>query len=325
MVKRLEVEQPPVRGIIHAAGLLDDGVLAAQTPERFADVMAPKVQGALNLHLHTLDWPLDFFALFSSATALLGSPGQANYAAANAFLDALAAYRRARDLPALSINWGAWSQIGEAAQREADAYLNRIGVGSIAPAQGLRLLGLLLAQPGPQIGAIPIDWSVFSAQWGSNPFFARLRAQPEQTAATATGLADELAEIPPSERHGHVQSLVQSQVAVVLGLTPQEVDVQSGFFDLGMDSLTAIELKNQLQNALGTSLPATLLFKYPSVEKLVQYLLEDVLKLKEKAIPTPDTAREITPADPVDADELEKLIDAEFDALIGGETNGGKS
>ena len=325
MVKRLESEQPPVRGIIHAAGLLDDGVLAGQTPERFADVMAPKVQGALNLHLHTLDWPLDFFALFSSATALLGSPGQANYAAANAFLDALAAYRRARDLPALSINWGAWSQIGEAAQREADAYLNRIGVGSIAPAQGLRLLGLLLAQPGPQIGAIPIDWSVFSAQWGSNPFFARLRAQPEQTAATATGLADELAEIPPSERHGHVQSLVQSQVAVVLGLTPQEVDVQSGFFDLGMDSLTAIELKNQLQNALGTSLPATLLFKYPSVEKLVQYLLEDVLKLKEKAIPTPDTAREITPADPVDADELEKLIDAEFDALIGGETNGGKN
>jgi len=325
MVARVEAELPPVCGVIHAAGLLDDGVLAAQTPERFARVMAPKVQGAWNLHEQTLGWSLDFFVLFSSATALLGSPGQSNYAAANAFLDALAIYRRARELPALSISWGAWSQIGEAAQREADAYLQKMGVGTISPEQGLELLAPLLAQSGPQIGVIPIDWSTFSAQWAPTPFFARLRQTTERETATATAITQQLADIPAGERRDFILGQVQVQVANVLGLQePQAVDVQQGFFDLGMDSLTSIELKNQLQTSLNCPLPATLLFKYPTIEKLVDYLVAEVLDLdiRERADDS-DSAEKATIAKPVveeiSEDELEKLIDAEFEALSGGE------
>jgi acyl transferase domain-containing protein/acyl carrier protein len=325
MVVRVEAELPPVCGVIHAAGLLDDGVLAAQTPERFARVMAPKVQGAWNLHEQTLGWSLDFFVLFSSATALLGSPGQSNYAAANAFLDALAVYRRASELPALSISWGAWSQIGEAAQREADAYLQKMGVGTISPEQGLELLALLLAQPGSQIGAIPIDWSIFLAQRAPTPFFARLRQTTEKEVVAPTALTQQLADIPAGERRDYILVQVQVQVANVLGFQePQAVDVQQGFFDLGMDSLTSIELKNQLQTSLNCPLPATLLFKYPTIEKLVDYLVAEVLDIDVgESVGDSGFGEKMTIAKPaveeISEDELEKLIDAEFEALSGGE------
>ncbi|MFT7691649.1 MAG: acyl transferase domain-containing protein/acyl carrier protein [Candidatus Latescibacterota bacterium] len=325
LVEYIEAELPPVRGVIHAAGLLDDGVLAAQTPERFARVMEPKVQGAWNLHEHTVHWSLDFFVLFSSATALLGSPGQANYAAANAFLDALAVYRRARDLPALSISWGAWSQIGEAAQRQADAYLQKMGVGSITPEQGLQLLALLLAHPGPQVGAIPIDWSVFSAQWAPTPFFAHLRQSLGHQPPASPALAQELAEVPAGERRDYLLAHAQVQVAAVLGLqTPQDIDVQLGFFDLGMDSLTSIELKNQLQTSLGCSLPATLLFKYPTIDKLVDYLVAEVLELDIAVAEEPanflvEAPAAVAKVEDISEDELAKLIDAEFEALGGAD------
>lgn len=317
MVADVEADLPPVRGILHAAGLLDDGVLATLTAERFADVMAPKVAGAWNLHKLTADWPVDMFVMFSSATALFGAPGQANYAAANAFLDGLAACRRQQNLPALSISWGAWSEIGEAAQRDAGDGLRRRGVGTITPDMGLRLLAPLLSQPVGQLGVIPIDWPVFSREWPLSAFTSHLT----QTAASKVGVAVsdvkvQLTSLPAAEQRDKLQHHLQSQVASVLGLSgASAVDADLGFFDLGMDSLTSMELKNQLQDSLGNALPATLLFKYPTIEKLTDFLHGEIFGT-ESAVDTGDAVE----AEAFSEDEIDQLIDAEYEALQGGES-----
>ncbi|KMW70467.1 type I polyketide synthase, partial [Limnoraphis robusta] len=145
---------PPLRGIFHAAGVLEDGVLMQLNSEKFERVMKPKMHGAWNLHQLTKDIPLDYFVLFSSAASLLGSPGQANHVAANTFLDMLAHYRQMLGLPGLSINWGAWSEVGAAAERQVTQHMSLKGVGTISPQQGLEILEELIAQPDPQVGVI---------------------------------------------------------------------------------------------------------------------------------------------------------------------------
>src|SRR5262249_31316913 len=142
---------PPLRGIVHAAGVLDDGLVRQLSWERFARVVQPKVVGAWNLHCLTAELELDFFVLYSSFASVLGTPGQANHAAANAFLDALAWYRRALGLPALSLDWGAWSDIGSAAERQVGERLKTKGSGALTPEQGLRLLELTWRSTTAQI------------------------------------------------------------------------------------------------------------------------------------------------------------------------------
>ena len=168
---------PPLKGVIHAAGVIDDGLLGQLNWERFSAVMAPKVKGAWLLHALTAapDYSLDFFVMFSSVITMLGNMGQANYAAANAFLDGLAHYRRSRGLPGLAINWGAWSEIGMMSRYPSGVkWLDRLGIGSISPPQGLLLLEYLLSQPAPQVGVMSIDWPRFLEQYGleNKPFFA---------------------------------------------------------------------------------------------------------------------------------------------------------
>ncbi|MGD1918511.1 MAG: SDR family oxidoreductase, partial [Pleurocapsa sp.] len=152
---------PPLAGVIHSAGVLDDGMLINMDSDRMKTVMNPKVFGAWNLHQLTKDIQLDFFILFSSAASLLGSPGQTNHVVANIFLDTLAQYRQAQNLPALSLNWGAWSNIGAAAKRQVDRDMNLKGIGAISPQQGLVILEKLITSDNPQVGIIPIDWSRF--------------------------------------------------------------------------------------------------------------------------------------------------------------------
>src|SRR5262249_53551549 len=153
----------PLRGVIHAAMALDDGLLLQLDEERFKKVMAPKALGAWNLHTQTLNCPLDFFALFSSVTSLIGNPGQGNYCAANAFLDALAHYRRARNLPALTINWGAIGEVGYLARnREVGAHLEMHGLALLSMRQATAMLEHLLQRNPVQAGAINIDWR----KWG---------------------------------------------------------------------------------------------------------------------------------------------------------------
>jgi acyl transferase domain-containing protein/acyl-CoA synthetase (AMP-forming)/AMP-acid ligase II/NADPH:quinone reductase-like Zn-dependent oxidoreductase/acyl carrier protein/ubiquinone/menaquinone biosynthesis C-methylase UbiE len=305
----IRLSSPPLRGIIHAAGLLDDGVLTQQTAERFNTVMAPKVAGAWNLHSLTQGDALDFFILYSSASALLGSPGQANHAAANAFLDALAAFRRAAGLPALSIGWGAWSGIGEAAEREAGERLGMLGLGTIAPDQGLRILARLWDGKHSQVGVLPIDWPRFREHY---PEAALLSGVQGETARPRSGapLKSILERTPPGERETAVASFVAEQVAQVLGLSSgREIDNEAGFFDLGMDSLTAVELKNRLQAELDFALPTSVMFDFPHVEALTRFLMTEMFQGDEPAGLGP-------PVEEEERDAFDDLSEAEIAALL---------
>lgn len=284
LMQQIKATLPPLRGIFHVAGVLDDGMVAGQTWEQFERVMAPKVMGTWWLHEQTQDQDLDCFVYFSSVAAVVGSPGQANYAAANAFMDALAAYRQGLGLPGLSINWGPWSQSGMAAalQSRDQARWAAQGVGLIEPGQGIALLNQLLAiAKGPQAIVLPVDWSRYLAQLPPEmtPPLLELVAQNYLEGAKVASFLPELQAAIPSQRRPLLLHHVQSNLAKVLGLSsPEELDPQQGLADLGMDSLMAVELRNRLQSSLGCPVPPTVVFDYPTITALVDYLAE-VLKL----------------------------------------------
>jgi myxalamid-type polyketide synthase MxaB len=282
LLASLEQSSPPLRGIIHAAGVLDDGVLKQLHWESFRQVMAPKVQGAWNLHLLTQNLPIDFFVLFSSCASLLGSAGQANYVAANAFLDALAFYRRSHGLPGTSINWGAWGEVGMAVRnQQVIERLERIGMGAIASHQGLQVLEELLLEQPVRVGVVPLNWSRFGEdQWTASSFFTNFTKVSEQPSKQqgAVEFRKQLEAAQLRERKALLVAHVSSHTAQLLGWNPSNpLDQKRGFFAMGMDSLTSIELRNRLQTSLGSSLPSSLLFDYPTVEELVDYLAQEVL------------------------------------------------
>ncbi|MEO0349110.1 MAG: SDR family NAD(P)-dependent oxidoreductase [Cyanobacteria bacterium P01_A01_bin.15] len=277
-----------LRGVIHAAGGLDDGLMQQLDWSQFERVLAPKVDGAWHLHTLTQTTELDFFVLFSSAAALLGSPGQANHAAANAFLDGLAHYRRQAGLPGLSINWGAWTSVGSALKYQQQGDLKHLsGVGVITPEQGLAQMEQIWATPAAQVGIVPINWSEFLTQPRVKdlPFFQNLQQNSSSDYAatldstpSASLFLEQLDKTAPEQQRQCLDTYVCQQVCQTLGFQPDELDRQTGFFDLGMDSLTALELKNTLQTNLGISLPSTLVFDYPTVAALLDYLATQLLE-----------------------------------------------
>ncbi|MBF2003215.1 MAG: SDR family NAD(P)-dependent oxidoreductase [Synechococcales cyanobacterium M58_A2018_015] len=291
---------PPLRGVIHAAGVLQDGLLQQLTPQQMTAVLDPKLLGAWNLHDLTQSQPLDFFVLFSSATALLGSPGQANHVAANWGLDALAHYRQAQGLPALSLNWGIWSEIGSAAQQTA--LMSRRGIGAIAPEQGMQLLASLLQQPAPQVGVVPIHWPVVLQQGSWSPFLTDFLTVPTNVHQPSTApplpssdLLQRLQNANPRERRALIEQHLREQLAQVLGFQPAEIDPQQGFFDLGMDSLTSVELKSRLQRSFNCSLPTTVIFDYPTLSTLVDYLLNHLLNQISPSALSPEASEPLFP------------------------------
>lgn len=270
----------PLAGVLHGAGILHNSPLSQLSEEQFQSVLAPKIRGAWNLHQLTLDRSLDWFILFSSAAALLGSPGQANHSTANAFLDGLAHYRHAQGLPALSINWGAWSEIGAVADYTTDEKgdLSRLpGVSAIAPSQGLELLENLWETPLAQIGIMPIEWSRFlenntlNQEW-SQTFLAELKGVETVSTDKEEQFLDQFKAAPPEKQRLLLETHVFELLSRVLGFHPDEMNPQAGFFDLGMDSLTALEFKHSLEKSLAVTLPSTLALDYPTVEKLLVYL-----------------------------------------------------
>jgi myxalamid-type polyketide synthase MxaB len=276
-------ERFPLRGIVHAAGVLDDGLLLGQTWERFEAVMAPKVSGAWNLHALTRDETLDFFVCFSSIASVLGSPGQGNYAAANAFLDALAQRRRAASLPALSIAWGPWAETGMAARLDerSRARMATQGLRLITPQRGLEFLEDLMRRPVSQAAVFDLDWSRFlaaSAQVSEWPLIARFARQRPARPAAPSNVLSELRAAPERERRGRLLTYLRTRIAGVLGLPSYEhVAPRQRLFDLGLDSLVAVEMKNLLEADLAWVLPLTLIFDYPTVESLAKYLAQQVL------------------------------------------------
>jgi len=315
---------PAVRGIVHAAGVVEDAVLARQTRAGLAAVMAPKVAGAWNLHRAAEDLDLDFVVFYSSIAAVLGSPGQANYAAGNAFLDGLAAYRRGQGRPGLAVQWGPWSGAGMAArlgERDRERWTAK-GVGALAPAEGLATLGQLLTSgsAAPAHAAIVrVDWTRYVAALpsGAPPLLADL-LRPAQAPAIPAGVAPGrprllqlLDEAPPARKRHVVLSHVREQVAKVLQLPPsQTVDADRGLKDMGLDSLMAVELRNRLQASLGRSLPTTLAFDQPTASAITDYLLRDALGVEDAR------AERAAADDHALADEVRALTDDEAASLL---------
>ncbi|MEU7137728.1 SDR family NAD(P)-dependent oxidoreductase, partial [Streptomyces sp. NPDC046261] len=280
------VARHPVSAVVHTAGVLDDGVIGSLTPERLAAVLRPKVDAAWNLHRATEHLNLSAFVVFSSVAGTFGSAGQANYAAGNAFLDALAQYRQTAGLPAASLAWGPWTQDGgmTGALSEADVErMTRSGMPPLSVEQGLALFDAALSGAEPAVLPVRLDLAAFKAQ-GDVPALlrglvrSRGRKQATAGAGAASGLVQRLTGLTTEERHELLLDVVRGQIAVVLGHTGvAEVDPAKAFQDLGFDSLTAVELRNRLGTVTGLRLPATAVFDYPNANALVSFLLDELL------------------------------------------------
>jgi acyl transferase domain-containing protein/NADPH:quinone reductase-like Zn-dependent oxidoreductase/acyl carrier protein len=319
---------PQLRGIVHAAGVVEDALLPQQTWAQFERVLAPKARGAWLLHTLSEREPLDFFVMFSSAASLLPTPGQANYAAANAFLDGLAHHRRAQALPALSIGWGPWQDGGMAARlTERDrARWRKQGVGAITHDAGLAVLESLIAGDGTHVGVLPIEWRAFAASYGegSRPVLLDGLTHRGERRATAPGaglsVREQIDALPPSEArralHDHVCAVVRRVLAVDAAFV---LEPQQGLRDLGMDSLMAVELRNELQRSLGLSLPSTLAFDFPVLESLTGHLtaLVGIVEDSESAQEAPATSARRAEI----VNEVAQLSDQDAEALLAEELN----
>ncbi|WP_329390842.1 type I polyketide synthase [Streptomyces sp. NBC_01716] len=323
-------------GVVHAAGVLDDGVIASLTPERVDRVMRPKVDAALYLHELTRDMDLSAFVLFSSAAGVIGSPGQGNYAAANAYLDALAEHRRASGLPAQSLAWGVWQTSTGMAGTLTDTDKSRIergGILSLSHAEGLALFDAAARADEPaalvpvklDLPAVRASGSVPDLLRGLIPVVTRGTAR---TRADADGLRERLAGLSEDQRLDLLLNLVRAQAATTLGYAgPHAVDPERAFRDLGVDSLAAMELRNGLGQSTGLRLPVTLVFDYPNPTVLARHLLDEVsgtvheARVTSVATPAGDDPIAIVamacryPGGVTSPEELWQLVDSGTDAI----------
>ncbi|MDF5718965.1 MAG: SDR family NAD(P)-dependent oxidoreductase [Rhizonema sp. PD37] len=284
---------PPLRGVIHAALVLDDGVLLQQNRERFFKVMAPKVFGAWNLHTQTQNTPLDLFINFSSFTSIVGNPGQGNYVAASVFLDALAHHRRAMRLPALTVNWGVIADVGYVARdAEVGEHLGRIGGKPLLSQQALSLLGELLLVEAVQTTVASVNWQQWSQihAAGASGRFSHLALEKAVSIEAGDGaerprshrktegdsFLNTLKAAQSAERQQLVEFHLLKQVARVLGSSPAKLDISKPLTNLGLDSLMAVELSNRIDKDLGVSVPTIKLIGGASISQLAKELVEQL-------------------------------------------------
>ncbi len=310
LFEKVGKSMPPIKGIFHLAGILDDRILMNQDQESFTKVMAPKIRGAYNLHLLAEELPLDHFVLFSSISSLMGAPGQGNYAAANAFMDALAHYRQAKGLKAISINWGPWANIGMAAQLVTNnqTRINTQGINKISITQGLKALELLLESRRPQLGVLSVDWPLLQSQLqgGTQPTILSeiLTNDLEKVTDTIEGeksyeLLKKLEKVPASEREKLLLKYLQGHAAQTLGMKEADIDVQQPLNYLGLDSLMAVELRNQMTTELKIEIPVERFLEGISLVDLAKLSLEQltigsVLIFSETATDLNDDVEEFT-------------------------------
>jgi NADPH:quinone reductase-like Zn-dependent oxidoreductase/thioesterase domain-containing protein/SAM-dependent methyltransferase/acyl carrier protein len=279
LMRRVARSQPRLRGVVHAAMVLDDGLLSELDAERFRKVMRPKVQGAWNLHVYTLGAPLDFFVLFSSVSSVVGAPAQGNYAAANSFLDALAHYRQALGLPAVAINWGQLNEVGYVARHEhVEKHLSRQGILGIAPRRALEILGRLLRARTGQVGVVRVDWqrwASFLPGVASAPRFAAVvEAAESETASAGRSAREVVLDALPQDRPSLLVHHVRDQVGRVLRTAAAKLDTRRPLAELGIDSLMAFELMNRLEAQFGVTLQSGKLSGEVTIETLAASLLD---------------------------------------------------
>jgi polyketide synthase 12/epothilone polyketide synthase D len=294
----IERSGPPLRGVLHAAMVLEDGLLLNLDDERMHRVLAPKVSGAWNLHRQTLGCSLDFFILFSSVASVLGHAGQGNYAAANTFLDGLAWYRRARGLPALTVNWGHLGEVGYLAERpQLSERLERQGVQCFTVRQALTLLERLMRGQAIQAGVMRVDWSRWRGAGVTgrvSPRFAHLLEQHKSGAAhdEPRGLptADAVRASAPEAQRAMLDTLLRGKTARVLGTSAERLDGDKPLLSLGLDSLMAVELRNWIEQELHVNLPIMELMRSPGLSPLTDLLLD--LLAGEDGVSMPSTTEQ---------------------------------
>jgi acyl transferase domain-containing protein/SAM-dependent methyltransferase/NAD(P)-dependent dehydrogenase (short-subunit alcohol dehydrogenase family)/acyl carrier protein len=314
-LRELDADGVPLHGVFHAAGVLDDALVRDLDTARLQAALAPKLQGAWNLHRATAGRPVQRFVLYSSAASLLGSAGQASHAAGNAYLDQLALQRQAQGLPALSIGWSAWSGAGAAARLadERAAGWRRQGFATLDPREATQALrALLAAGEAGHVGVVAIDWARLLQHRGADPLLARFARQaappaadPARRAATTASaseqrpLADRLQGCTDTaQRTALLQDHLCAELARILGWANRRaIDPQQAFLSLGLDSLTSMELRNRLQSALGRTLQPTLTFDHPTVAALARHLAEDA-----------DPPASGSPVDAVADEDLDALL-----------------
>jgi NAD(P)-dependent dehydrogenase (short-subunit alcohol dehydrogenase family) len=323
---------PPIRGVVHAAGVLRDGLLLQLDQAALNAVLRPKMIGGWLLHRLLEDAPLDFFVLFSSAGSLLGQPGQGNYAAANAFLDALAHHRKAQGRPALSVNWGAWTELGfaeTAGGKRLAARLALVGIRSMAPRQALEVLERMLRQDAAQVAAVPVDWRQyrqFYSAGSESPLLSQLaneEAEVQPQAIDPGEKREALLAAAPAARAQLLRSYLSEQVARVLGVSASRLDVEQPLSNLGLDSLMAVELKNRIAVDLGVNVPMVKFLQGPSVAQAASQILDQLNAelFALSALPTPAVAQRQEEYKNGDANaellaKLDLLSDEEVNSLL---------
>ncbi len=283
LFERIDATLPPLAGIVHAAMVLDDATLTNLTPERFSRVMEPKARGAWHLHARARSRPLDFFVLFGSAAGVIGNPGQGNYAAANAFLDALAHYRRGLGLPALAIDWGVLGDVGVVAERqELQELLARQGSTPLAPRRATSILSRLLSYEIAQASVMAIDWRRFAealpAAAASPRLEALVESQPMDRMAASSGarVRQRLLEAPAEERQEILEAYLCSKIGRALGLDGDELNRHESLLYLVTDSLVGVELATSIQSDLRVSMPLAQLLAGGDIEGLAAELLRSM-------------------------------------------------
>ena len=292
--------QHPLSAVIHAAGVLDDAVVTSLTPDQVDAVLRAKVDAVWNLHELTRDTPISAFVLFSSMAGLVGSSGQANYAAANGFLDALSMHRRAHKLPAISLGWGLWDQASEMTgglDAAGRARLARTGVKALSSADALQLFDTAMVVDEPFLLPAHIDTTALRANAAVvPPMFVDLLNSPTRrrvddslaASKSKSALAQRIHGLPEAEQHTVLLDLVRSHIATVLGnTTPEAIDPEKAFQELGFDSLTAVEMRNRLKAATGLALSPTLIFDYPTPSRLASYFRTELAGVPQEVKSVP--------------------------------------
>ncbi|MBL8150529.1 MAG: SDR family NAD(P)-dependent oxidoreductase, partial [Blastocatellia bacterium] len=311
----------PLRGVIHAAGLLSDATLLEQNAEKFFEVFNPKVFGTWNLHQITKDLPLDFLIMFSSIASIFGSAGQANYAAANAFLDQLSHYRRLAGYPAITINWGPWAEVGMAAAKEnRSERMAATGLSSIRPSEALQELEHIIEHSPAEICLFSLNiklWGNCYPNIAHLPIFANLHLQESINSVTNNLRKDLLTTESYISRYRILEKHIVEQVARVLKVDVSKLDVDRSFLEIGVDSLMAMEIRNRLEKSLDITLPATLIWTYSDITSLTPYIAERMnIPISEGQSFSIETDQQ-----EVDIEKLAMLSEAEAEAMLLEELN----